>query len=315
MNLALLAILALLQACALSLPTENLNDAIFASDRKSTMFNVSRGGPQIPERFTIESLAAKINLDEISTYTNIINLMTIQAQENFLGYIPVAAQTFRLPAPYDNVNITFEGIDGRPIQRRFLIYGLYMSIQHFTQTRLWWTVFTLIWDNQHVGVLAIKPYPVPPAPPLTGNTTARNNSNLQVLDGLSRVGPELSVDVNFAPRAAELGTKREYIMLASGLIHFAGANTQARVISFLCGEEYERVILKFCLPVVRRIGYLSNGHGALVLWEIAKFLAREEQFMEVKAQVKLDSRLAATVTLLDYDTPSNDAAAGEVPTS
>ena len=241
-------------------------------------------------------------INGLSAYMNALYFMHdqsfLESRGRFRQPIRVSAQ------PWNNVAVICSPVEGGPpLERRFVVLGLFESIYYLAQHEFRSGVFTLKWDGNEVGYVVYMPNPLPP-----GEFVDSSNQSIQaqiedtpstasrVLNGTA--SNSIEIDPSYLSRAKVLSIPGVFLPLAKALV-FLGAFKPADQ----CGS-FEALDANYHTSI-----YLQDHEGEMgappatvgnfidAMWETAKFVVDRRRFAELKIEITVVGRLVGEAFL------------------
>lgn len=265
-------------------------------------------GTNIDRRFGIGFTSVPARLNGLSTYMNILNYLTVEAQENFLGTLPQEPPATSLPAPYDNVRIEIKSANEQRIQRRFLVWGLYLALNHFSAKGFFWTAFQLEWNGEKVAALFFESKTENQLPSAANNSTTEYNNSALAGSDITLGDPVVYVDIQYEARGQTLSIAGVFIAMSAIVIELAGRSSGAKLRPFVSQDRDHRINFGFNYQEAQRSSpVINNAQTCQAVWQTANFLVDNRRYAEFSGSITLNGRYAASMLMLDFDTPRNSA--------
>ncbi|MDI1487627.1 MAG: hypothetical protein OHK93_006897 [Ramalina farinacea] len=240
----------------------------------------------IDPRFTIDPEASPDAINSVSAYMNALSILTYLARMDFDGQLPDDKESSCME-PWTDVYVAVMKLGPEPLERRFAIWGLFLSIQYLYKTSFTDTTIDLIYNGQPVGTVLFRltrPSTLEAAGFNSTNSTITNpnavasehdNSSITVLEAVPHT------QVSYILNGKDLSPAAVYISLASALVIMAERGSASPM--FYIAQRWAELNVWFKLTPERTVvrpapppQYMTVGEGIVAVWFTAVYMGRRQ---------------------------------------
>ena len=250
-------------------------------------------------KFGIGYQKGKWPMNEVSTYMNVLRAMEQQGRLDVQE--DLTKPTLVSFPPWNDVILVASPKDLK-IQRKYVIWGLSESLHYLVENNFQCGSFLLRLDGETVGYLIYKPEPTPPEPSLA--TTLSNAAERSSLSRRNRnaSGADANETPDIAPgyiiggrRLSKAGT---FYPFAKALQFLSAFHIHDSIESFDAQDDIHHTAVQF-----QNLGKEHGGPSATAsdfitaIWETAKFVANNNNYAELRADIEIVGRTAGRLML------------------
>lgn len=267
--------------------------------------------------FSMEaSKPGKDRLNSLSSYMLTLLSLHDLALQDFKGDI-IQAERWS-PAPWADTSITIIPRTQFRLPRRFVVWGLYQALNHFLEqgNAFFETQFFLCYKGIRIGQIDYKATKSTPKDD-DGENLASANDTVTSFSTAADISPfttptpaflnkntvatSISITSSFVPNARIIKKPPGiFTPLAAGLAHLAEQSATAKLDPFISDQPKFDTLLAVIYEGRGsgiRPPFFTVESGIEALWAMARFVARELQFREVAAVVRIQGYLVGNAVV------------------
>ena len=265
-----------------------LNHSLFLTPEQPLNLSLS----DVDARFRIKARVTVESINSVSAAVNVLDYIRRLSEGPFTSVItsPEAYST----NPWTDVQIALmpRSMRASRFQRRFAIWGLYLSLCYMNAEDFQSTIFSVFWEDQGVGVIVV-------GRPETINSAKfmniLNNGSDHAIQQFSHGNPseasenEIQVDIRKVPGGAAFSLAQAQAVLAKQMVDVAERNKGDRTPDkYTAKQGYaEYLITSNQYPLRGPPFVFTNLRFIEAAWKVAQWLARQNTYGEYLADVKV----------------------------
>lgn len=229
----------------------------------------------VDPRFTINPEEGLDAIDSVSAYMNVLGILTSLALEDFNGQLTGTEEA--CITPWTDVYVSVERLGPEPLERRFAIWGLLMSIYHMSFLGFTDSNIDLEYDGLPVGAVYFRltrPDTLEAAGDNTNSTitdpeaaaSEKTNSSVTGLEAMP------TIQTTYKPNGRDLTTAAVYISLAGALVQMAQKDQSDPM--FYLTNVWVEFTTRIKVTPERRAAHV--GQGIVAVWLTALYIAQRQ---------------------------------------
>ena len=263
--------------------SQPLNTTTSSLDAVSIPFDAT-SLPDIDPHFRITAKDGGTLVDRLSAIMDALSLLKRLALQDYNGDTKLEIVNQK---PWNKVIITSEPTATDTISRRYVIWGLYQSLEYCAKNRFWTAVFYSYYNSVRIGRIFYSAVKDPSQQPLVLDSTAEINATLT--NGSTDLDPGLQhenikIQTAFIQNAKRLSIQGYFLPLAAGLVHLAAIGSTNRLKSFVSNNVDFQTRLEVEIP--QGAAPCNVGDATKAVIDIATLIAVKKTFAEAEATMK-----------------------------